>query len=370
LGALLALLVGGVFGSFSARFTWSLFGARFGARDPIIGICIIAVLLVIYSLPLYSDEFGRIWTGLGLKSVKTPGGVELTFSDAAPPLRGGIVSANNGQQELPSAVSNPSNPQPGLNGLESAVSNDENSYIVKDDRYISYFSGNPVPVLDPKQTQFKPSNQILEDTLRFLMPGKVLVGCLRQYVNIFPDSQLVLIDTKPVIQWLFRLHAYGERQLEVDKITGFKSSKELSRGFEQAVEQVRTNVLSSLGINGQSIDTPDAVLTPDLEGQSRADASLITDYKLSKSAELSRLLSQSVPSGETGLSSGEVGLSPVDKFVISCSKSQLEVQSFPDNASLQILQPYTSIALANLLVAHGSPDEAIIVLTQWIDLWR
>jgi hypothetical protein len=38
--------------------------------------------------------------------------------------------------------------------------------------------------------------------------------------------------------------------------------------------------------------------------------------------------------------------------------------------SLIYLQPYITIALANLLVAHGSPDEAIDVLAQWLDLWR
>jgi hypothetical protein len=37
---------------------------------------------------------------------------------------------------------------------------------------------------------------------------------------------------------------------------------------------------------------------------------------------------------------------------------------------LTYLQPYITVALANLLVAHGSPDEAVEVLTQWLDLWR
>jgi hypothetical protein len=37
---------------------------------------------------------------------------------------------------------------------------------------------------------------------------------------------------------------------------------------------------------------------------------------------------------------------------------------------LTYLQPYVTIALANLLVAHGSPDEAVEVLTQWLDLWK
>ena len=171
-GAIIALLVGGVVGSFSARFTWSLFGARFGSRDPLIGITIISVLIIIYSLPLYQEQFSIIWAGLGLKSLKAPGGVELTFSETPPMRSGMIVSANNAQQEMPSSVSNPSNPQPGLNGLESVVSNNENSYIVRDDRYIAYFGGYPIPVLNPNQTQFIPSNQVLRDTTQFLVPGR------------------------------------------------------------------------------------------------------------------------------------------------------------------------------------------------------
>jgi hypothetical protein len=31
---------------------------------------------------------------------------------------------------------------------------------------------------------------------------------------------------------------------------------------------------------------------------------------------------------------------------------------------------HVTIALANLLVAHGSPDEAVDVMTQWLNLWR
>ena len=52
-GAIIALVVGGVIGSFGARFTWSLFGARFGARDPVIGIVVILILIIVYSFPLY-----------------------------------------------------------------------------------------------------------------------------------------------------------------------------------------------------------------------------------------------------------------------------------------------------------------------------
>jgi hypothetical protein len=41
----------------------------------------------------------------------------------------------------------------------------------------------------------------------------------------------------------------------------------------------------------------------------------------------------------------------------------------PDLQNFSYLQPYVAMTLANLLVAHGSPDEAIDVLAQWLLLW-
>ncbi len=142
---------------------------------------------------------------------------------------------------------------------------------------------------------------------------------------------------------------------------------ELSDGFGQAVNQVRTNVLIALGVDGPPTSLlagkPNAVLPQDMEGEARRYAAAVQDAELTKAPALLRLLSQ-------GSLTGDFGLSPADRFVIACNKAQLGVPRLAVGASLQILQPYTSIALANLLVAHGSPDEAIIVLTEWLDLWR
>jgi hypothetical protein len=49
LGAILVLLIGAIAGSFSARFVTTLFAARFGAKDPLIGVLAVLILVVVYS---------------------------------------------------------------------------------------------------------------------------------------------------------------------------------------------------------------------------------------------------------------------------------------------------------------------------------
>src|ERR1700720_4534954 len=46
LGLVLAIIIGAAVGSFSARFVWSLFGARFGAKDPLIGVLALLLLVI------------------------------------------------------------------------------------------------------------------------------------------------------------------------------------------------------------------------------------------------------------------------------------------------------------------------------------
>jgi hypothetical protein len=79
-GAVLAFLIGSVVGSFSARFVWSLFGARFGAKDPLIGVLALLILVIIYSLPVYQRGISGFFGHIGVSSLKTPI-AELTFAE-------------------------------------------------------------------------------------------------------------------------------------------------------------------------------------------------------------------------------------------------------------------------------------------------
>jgi hypothetical protein len=78
--SLIALLIGAIFGAFTAHFVASLFGAGFGRRDPLIGAAVLLLLSVAYSLPLYSRAISDMVGGIGLSSVKTPF-LELTVRE-------------------------------------------------------------------------------------------------------------------------------------------------------------------------------------------------------------------------------------------------------------------------------------------------
>jgi len=59
-------------------------------------------------------------------------------------------------------------------------------------------------------------------------------------------------------------------------------------------------------------------------------------------------------------------------FAEQCRSDNLKLsaEAVGNLQAFSYLQPYVTIALANLLVAHGSSDEAIDVITQWLYQWR
>jgi hypothetical protein len=72
-GSAIAILLGAVVGTFTAKFVSSLFGSEFGRRDPIVGAGVLALLCIIYSLPLYSDAVSDMLNGIGLSTVNISG---------------------------------------------------------------------------------------------------------------------------------------------------------------------------------------------------------------------------------------------------------------------------------------------------------
>ena len=69
--SLIAIVVGAIFGTFTGRFVVSLFSARFGRRDPIIRASVLVLLIIAYSLPLYSSAISELISGIGLSNVKS-----------------------------------------------------------------------------------------------------------------------------------------------------------------------------------------------------------------------------------------------------------------------------------------------------------
>jgi len=311
-GTALSFVIGSVVGSFSARFVWSLYGARFGARDPLIGVLTLLLLILVYSLPVYQNEISSLLNHIGLSSLKTPF-IEVTFTEPSQFSRVTGSAASPRGEEHPSALARPSYPLPGLIGLQKVVDEGPDDYLVKDARYIAYFDG---------RGDFQPGNVppdaidgVLLASRNFLRPVKTLARCLRAYVKVIPDSQLLLIDIKPVIQFFFDMNA-------------------------KAV----------LALTNQPLDHPDQPDHPDQEFKTLSiQVGQVVD---NVRAVLPNVYPQACPEVQKDKTTGQ----PL-------------VDRVPDLQNFSYLQPYVAMTLAYLLVAHGSPDEAIDVLAQWLLLW-
>jgi hypothetical protein len=181
IGSILAIMLGGIVGSFSAKFVWSFFGARFGTRDPLIGALVMLVLIIVYSLPIYQNELANVLGRIGLSSLKTPF-VELSFAENSP-LRGATISASkpSAGDEHPSAIPRPSYPRPGLERLKQVVSDGIWGDLAKDDRYIAFFDGRNPNKLEDVPLQ----DQTLVETKKFLRPANALAACLPMSIS-FP----------------------------------------------------------------------------------------------------------------------------------------------------------------------------------------
>src|SRR6202035_4648858 len=68
-GSLFTVLIGVIIGSFSAKYVWSLFGQKFGRRDPLIGAVTLFLISVAYSLPLYHKEISGLLSDFGLSTI-------------------------------------------------------------------------------------------------------------------------------------------------------------------------------------------------------------------------------------------------------------------------------------------------------------
>jgi hypothetical protein len=325
LGTVLAFVIGATVGSFSARFVWSLFGARFGAKDPLVGVLALLLLVIVYSLPVYQREISAISSHIGLSSIKTPI-AELTFAER-PQFQGSVVSAAKASgEERASAIPRPSYPRPGLDGLKHAVSerSDADDYLIKDARYITFLD---------KPNEFRPGatppDSAMLPTRAFLRPAKTLARCLIAYIEIIPDSQLLLIDIKPVIQWFFQMHAHAVAAVKAGRVFPGSPDNPVNDVNElvRQVEIVRAAVLGAIG-------------------RPQRASGAVGEQQTADETEESQ-----------------------NQNIAECAR-QLKSESSQDLQGFTYLQPYVAIALSNLLVAHGSPDEAIDVMTQWLYLWR
>ena len=315
--SLIAIVLGAIFGSFTARFVASLFHARFGTRDPLIGASVLVLLIIAYSLPLYSSAISELISGIGLSSVKTPF-LELTMHERG---NQSVTAAASGIASNTGQVPRANDPRPGLNWLtldtisnanpatDSPPPSDEeytdeeytkalekalDSTLLSDEDYIGFFEKDIVN----RQDHIDDVHQVI----KFLTPSKALSKCLEKYISVIPDSGLLLVDIKAVIESMFILRARAKIDLDA---TPPKLDWEYSSEQERPFLTHIRNVL------------------------------------------------------------GQVN-SKFEQLPIKWQRCDL--QETPTAGKIDHRQPYTALVLADLIHAHGSPDEAIGVLAEWLDV--
>jgi hypothetical protein len=294
--------------------------------------------------------------------------LEFSFTQQSQ-FRNAVADARDGKGgEHSSAIARPSYPNPALEKLKEAVSD---ANFNKEDDYIAYLAGHskskPTPL----------SDATLVATQKFLRPAQALAVCLQGYVKIFPDSQLLLVDIKPLLQWFFRVHAQAR--------TALKNGAELdepwqdAEDFRTAVAQVRENVLKAINLVPEDAREQ---IADDNAGKTRVNrrprVGQVTDRNVSKNAAAlayaQARFADFVVDSDLIKKLEKLGYeaSEIDDFVQSCGErfDQMNNGASDHPPTISYLQPYVTIALAKLLVAHGSPDAALHELTQWLDLWR
>lgn len=316
-GVAATVLLGLVFGFFSAQFVARTFRRDFRLRYALIGVGSVFVLSVAYSLPVYHKEVTSLLKGIGLTSLKT-GVVELTFAEHTQQPRAAVQSASSAGSGGTAAtgVPHPSDPEHALKWLSRQVSDDNaTTYIQADRKYISDFERGYLTDHSVKDR----TDWAFQEAVYFLRPVKILSDCPTDYVFVVRDSQLLLVNIKPVIEELLKVHAHARQRLD----PCFRGDKKCS---------------------------------PELADYDSDPASQEQEWK-DLNAAVRKVLSEITTDF------------PHEVDVSKCSPKRIDEISSDRALPLAYLQPYVTIALASLLWAHGSPDEGVDVLAQWLDMW-
>ncbi|PZR93756.1 MAG: hypothetical protein DLM68_00590 [Hyphomicrobiales bacterium] len=227
-GSLFTVLIGAIIGSFSAKYVWSMFGLKFGRRDPLIGAVTLFLISVAYCLPLYHKEISGLLSDFGISTIKTSF-IELTFAERSNNNRGGAIGATVGKAMATQALPRSSDPKPGLEWLSLDVNDDAEATIGADKQYIIF--------CEPTA----PYKDIISKTQDVLLPVHALVSCLIQYIKVVPDSQLLLVDIKPVLESFFKLHSKAKEL--PDKI-----KRSVTNEISAPVQEVLNTINSKFGI--------------------------------------------------------------------------------------------------------------------------
>ena len=290
-GSLIAIVIGGVFGSFGAKFAASLFGSEFGKRDPMMGAIILLLLSVGYSLPLYSDAISDLASRSGLSSIKTP------FLEIAMEKHQNNKLGVGGNQFNQSQIRRLGDPAPGLLWLHKDTHlDDPTSTLLADETYIKIFEADRFQQAD------------MENTKAFLRYFETLSSCLENYVQVMPDNGLFFADLRPIMESLYEFVATAKIELR-----GAAPARNAApaASFKIRIEMVMENINSRFSV---------------------------------PHCGPSEIIALREDPGKPDRGDGNEG------------------------PKVSYFQPYVFLVLADLLVARGSPDQAIALLTDWLDL--
>ena len=145
----------------------------------------------------------------------------------------------------------------------------------------------------------------IQQVTRFLAPTKGLSKCLLKYIDFIPNSGLLFVDAKPVIKSMFILRARAKEDLTFSVPVPEYSYTQLEEvPFLKQIDKVMNDVNAVFSYPETRGRWENCQRTPEQTGPGKIDHR----------------------------------------------------------------QPYTALVLADLIQAHGSPDEAIAVLAEWLTL--
>ena len=248
-GSLIAILIGGVFGVFSAKIVYGLFTRVISPRTALSGAAALVLLSVAYSLPLYEREVAGLLRDSGLSTLKVSVAeisVEASLSSQGTP---GSDSARGQATGSPSlSIARVTDPTPGIEALKADFgaqdADEQNSrtdekatnVIESDFNYIGRFEK-----LEDRDRTVKSSIEL------FLGPVTSLAECLKDYTRSIPDSQLLLIDVKPAIANLFKIHnkitrsfsEFVESGSVADPFLQRADREDIREGIRQTIDSTR-----------------------------------------------------------------------------------------------------------------------------------
>jgi hypothetical protein len=346
IGTTLAVGIGVLFGLFTGVTTAHLLQAKQPVRFLWPAALALLVLSVGYSLPVYHDQIADLLQNLGLSHLKlSVADVELE-TDVTPKSSGSVSATGGPTSNAAQTVTRPNDSEAGLRTLAgdfappaSVRGRPKISDIIHYDyEYIKQL--NDLPESDLKGVyDWSQGQKNLLEPISFLasclMGGGALAGADK-------DSQLLLIDTKSVLTALFQLH-----QKSIQNMKNFTSSAELG---------VQAGPFVDISENSSRL----SAAVEDAVGQTRGALG-------AQSAEpvngLFHLVRDTMPRSDASTL-------PAEQPEESCHHSDHTIVQPAHPDFTVTFAPYVTLALADLLIADGAPDQAVTVLAEWLSQWN